>query len=320
MNIRRRSLRFVAGAVVVSLPLLGMSGVASAKAAKGCHKTHTCKSGTGAGAGTGPPATPAMVVTADPNPVVATSESNVDSVIQVETSPAFAGDPVTISSLQMVETCSTVYISTVQSTGPYFYDNTTYSYDDALTVTLDDDGNVTVEIAGISCAPGSDLIEADMLQAPYDTAVTNLLVDPPAVTAPGVSAFPNPEVETGETTTALAPGGDCECEVPEVFYGSDVYAVFYVETDPVYAEQPVEISDNQLAASCGGSYDWYDSFTNLLTQSPPQETLDDDGNAVFVFFGTSCAPTTTDVVADVMAGTHTTYTSTFTVLAPQTTI
>jgi hypothetical protein len=152
-----------------------MSSVASAKPSKGCHKTHTCKSGTGVGGASGPPATPALVVTADPNPVVATNESNVDTVVQVETSPAFAGDPVTISSFQMLGTCATIYINTVQSTGPYASGNTTFSYDDSLTVTLDDDGNVTVEIAGLSCAPGSDQIEADMDDAP----LRHRLHDPP---------------------------------------------------------------------------------------------------------------------------------------------
>jgi hypothetical protein len=59
MRRHRRSLRFVAMAVAISLPRLGMSGVASAKAAKGCHKTHTCRSGgsspTGSGSGAARP-------------------------------------------------------------------------------------------------------------------------------------------------------------------------------------------------------------------------------------------------------------------------
>jgi hypothetical protein len=45
-------------------------------------------------------------------------------------------------------------------------------------------------------------------------------------------------------------------------------------------------------------------------------TLDDDGNAVFVFKGASCAAGTSTVTADVDAGTDPTYTTTFTVSPP----
>jgi hypothetical protein len=57
-------------------------------------------------------------------------------------------------------------------------------------------------------------------------------VNPPVVTTEGLTGYPQTsrrpvttrEVETGDT---LASGE------------SDIYAVFYVETSPVYAEQPV---------------------------------------------------------------------------------
>ena len=302
-------------AVVVCLPLLGMSGVASAKAAKGCHKTHSCRSGKGGGSGG--PATPAMVVTADPNPLVETGQSSVNTIVQVETSPSFAGDQVIVSSSQLIATCGTVYFQTVQpAPGATQYYNSFYTTDSPIEVTLDNDGNVTLVVNGTECAPGNDLIDASMVVAPYYTALTTLVAEPPQVTAPGVTGSPNPEVETGETTTF----GNCEC-VPETIAGSDVYAVFYVETSPVYAEQPVAISDNQLQDSCAGGFDWYTGdYNDIIDTSPPQETLDDDGNAVFVFFGTSCAATTSEVIADVMAGTHPTYTTTFTVVPPAPTI
>jgi hypothetical protein len=318
VNIRRRSVRFVAMAVVVCLPLLGMSGMASAKAAKGCHKTHSCRSGTGVGGGSGaPPATPTMVVTADPDPLVETGMSSINTVVQVETSPSFAGDEVEISSSQLIDSCESVYFQTVQpAPGASQYHNTFYTFESPIEVTLDNDGNVTLVINGTDCAPGPDLIDASLVAAPYYTAITTLLAEPPNVTAPGVTDYPNPEVETGEDMTY----GDCECE-PETIDGSDVYAVFYVETNPVYAELPVEISDTQLEDSCGGGFDWYTGdYNDIINTSPPEETLDNDGNAVFVFFGTSCAPTTSEVVADVDAGTHPTYTTTFTVLPPAPTI
>ena len=90
---------------MVSLPLLGMSGVAAAKVkAKGCHKTHTCSSGGGTGSGSGG-APPLMTVQVDPNPLVETGASGVTAVVQVETSPSFAGDVVNISSSQLLTSC-----------------------------------------------------------------------------------------------------------------------------------------------------------------------------------------------------------------------
>jgi hypothetical protein len=325
----RRSLRLVALAVVVTLPLLGMSGIASAKVkpAKGCHKTHSCKNAGGGGTGTGTGApTPTITIQMDPNPVVEVSQSNVNVVVQVETSPSFAGDPVSISSSQLFASCGTVYLTTEQGSGPIPYIGSTESEDAPLTVALDDDGNATIEIDGVECAPGSDLIEADMAVAPFSTALGTLTVSPPVVTAPGVYAYPTTsgtvtggEVETGDTPPSPPVCGEGGC-TPGSNGTSDVFAVFYVETNPVYAEQTVELTDNQLADSClGGAY-WFDSFTNPLNSSSPETTLDDDGNAVFVFWGASCAATTSDVVADVLAGSHPTYTTTFTVLAPQPTI
>ena len=48
--------------------------------------------------------------------------------------------------------------------------------------------------------------------------------------------------------------------------------------------------------------------------------LDNDGNAEFVFKGAACAPGTSTVIADIDAGTHTTYDTTFTIDAPQVTL
>jgi hypothetical protein len=281
---------------VVVLPLLGLSGIAQAKT----HHHHHGGSGSG---GTGG-APVLMTIAASPNPLVETSQSNVVAVLEVETSPSLAGDQVVITSSQLLGSCGTVYFESQQAVGTPYH-NYTYTTDTPITVTLDDDGNVTVIVNGYNCAPGSDLLEADLAVAPFYTALSTLVVEPPQVTAAGVTGFPNPEVETGDT----AASGD-----------SNVYAVFYVETDPVYAEQPVEISDNQLADSCITGFNWYDSFTDVLSSTNPQETLDDDGNAVFVFDGSSCAATTTTVIADVLAGSHPTYVSTYTVLPPAPTI
>jgi hypothetical protein len=128
-------------------------------------------------------------------------------------------------------------------------------------------------------------------------------VEPPQVTPAGVSGFPQDEVETGDDPS-----------------GSDVYTVFYVETDPVYAGQPVEISSPDLQNRCGLGWRWEPAGGPGITQaSPPtpvEATLDPDGNAVFVFKGASCAPGTSTVTADVLAGSHATYSTTFTIDAP----
>jgi hypothetical protein len=138
-----------------------------------------------------------------------------------------------------------------------------------------------------------------------------VVANPPVVTTSGVYRYPTTsgnvttgEVETGDSATS----GD-----------SDVIAVFYVETSPVYAEQPVEISSPELASRYGNDDSLFDGLfvptgTGLSSAS---STLDDDGNAVFLFFGVSCAAGSSVVTADVGAGTHPTYTSTFNIVAPQ---
>src|ERR1700678_3625243 len=106
MHSHRRALRLVAIAIVVALPMLGASGVASAKPAKGCHKTHTCKSGGGSSTGSGTGAAPAPItVQVDPTPLVETAQSEIVGTVQVETSPSFAGDAVNISSSQLGASC-----------------------------------------------------------------------------------------------------------------------------------------------------------------------------------------------------------------------
>jgi hypothetical protein len=232
--------------------------------------------------------------------------SQVHAVIQVETSPAYAGDHVIISSSQLEASCGgTILFETLQgglTTAPR------RSFD-SINVVLDDDGNVTVVVDGNDCAAGSDLVDADLTTAPYLTALTTLIVEPPQVTASGVSAYPNDEVETGNSATS----GE-----------SDVYAVFYVETSPVYAEQPVTITSPQLQDRCGQGWRWEPGMGSAVDQASGTTvatgTLDNDGNAVFVFKGASCAAGTSTVIADVDAGTRPTYTMTYSVGAPAETL
>jgi hypothetical protein len=297
MNLRRRSLRFVAMAVVVSLPLLGMSGVASARVKAGCHKTHSCKSGGGSGSGTGGVGPAPITVQIDPNPLVETGQSEIVATVQVETSPSFAGDAVNISSSQLAASCVLV-----------LFENNQVSGQNNVSVILDNDGNATVLVAGSDCAPGSSVIEVDLEVAPYYTALGTLVANPPAVTPPGVTGYP--------TTSGTVTTGEVETGDTKASGDSDVYAIFYVETNPVYAEQKVEISSNQLTSRCLGFSNWFSETSGNGTQT----ILDDDGNAVFIFVGISCAAGTSTVTADVEAGTHPTYTTSFNIVAPQPTI
>jgi len=308
----------------MALPLLGMSGMASAKSTKGAAKAAAkcvkhpnkakCRNGAGGpGGGTGGSggSSPTIVVTASPNPLVETGQSEIHTVIQVETNPSFAGDVVEINSTQLVSSCFTVSYETIRNGLP-----PTVSPDGIDTV-LDDDGNATVILDGEECAPGSSVLAADLEFAPYYTALTEIVAQPPAVTPAGLTGYPNNEVETGNSL--VGPNGASG--------NSDVYAVFYVEDNPVYAEQMVEIDSAQLDGRCGLGWFWQGgnggtpvSGIGLNTQGAATTTLDDDGNAVFVFKGVSCAAGDSQVIADVLAGTHDTFTFDYNILAPQVTI
>jgi hypothetical protein len=305
-------MKAVALAVMVSMPLVAMSGVASA-AKKGTPKwcakhpalavsVASC-SNASSGSGTGAPGDPPLItVQIDPTPLVETGSSEIIGTVQVETSASFAGDAVDISSSQLGASCAGFAFLSLQNTEA-----------PNVSVILDDDGNVTVAVIGFDCAPGSDVIEADLELAPFYTALGTLVASPPVVTPTGVFAYPQTsgtvttgEVETGDTTAS----GD-----------SDVYAVFDVEADPVYAEQTVQISSTQLVARCGGAPApvW---ISNQGSSSGPTATatIDDDGNATFAFSGTSCAPGPSLVTTVVEAGIHSPAATTFTIVAPTPTI
>lgn len=299
----RRPLCLVALSIALALPPFGTSMAASAKA-RGCHKTHSCKSGGGGSSGTGGTTVP-MTVQVDPNPLVETGASYVLSVTQVEASPSFAGDIVTVSSPQLSTTCGTFFFSLASPSG-------IITVPGSIQLTLDDEGNATTAMFGVSCAPGQDLIEADLDGAPYYTAVTTLSVEPPAVTTPGLFGYP--------TTSGTGTGGEVETGDSAFPASSDVYAIFDVETDPIYAEQIVDITSPQLVARCNGGASF--AYANIFQTfgGINGAVLDNDGNAVFIFVGTACAAGSSLVTADVEAGTHPTYTTTFTVLPPQPTI
>jgi hypothetical protein len=315
-------MRTVAVTILVASALMATSGLAGATGTKATpkacvkhpHRVRCANTGGGAATGGATAGTsPQITLQVDPEPVIETSSSAIAAVIQVEASPSLAGDIVNVDSAQLEQACAAGtlgYIRPHSDTSPQ------------ATLTLDNDGNASTAFYGQDCAPGSDIIEADLTVAPFVTAVATLVVHPPAVTTPGLTGYPTTsgvvttgEVETGDT----AASGD-----------SDVEAVFEVEADPVYAEQPVEFDLAQLESRCLASEGWaYFPFGGVDTTEidpggtidpPVRTTLDDDGNAVLIFIGSSCAAGPSDVIADVLAGTNPTYTTTFTIDAPQPTI
>jgi hypothetical protein len=311
----RVGFRAVALMVVVGLGLVGTAGVASATNPVGsaawckhhphstlsaCHPSTGGKGGTG---GTGTGGDPLITVTVVPgtvaDPLMETGTSEIRAVVEVETSPSFSDDPVLITSLNLALGCGGVILFGSRQTGAI------YSAD-SVQVVLDSEGNATVSLYATDCAPGLDSIEADLAHAPYYSVLGTIDIEPPGPTPAGVTGSPADEVETGNTTASGA---------------SLVYAVFSVEADPVYAEQTVQISSNQLVERCGGTPApvWISNQGSTFGPTATA-TIDDDGNATFAFTGTSCAPGPSLVTTVVEAGTDSPSATTFTIVAPTTSI
>jgi hypothetical protein len=308
------------GAVIAAatIPLFGLSaGAASAKSAKAAGRAKT----------------PAITVTASPNPVVETDTSNFLDIIQVEAKgPASPNDTVTISSTELVSNCTTILFGTLQGGGTVAGDPlggitdgpATTTDTGAITVLMDNDGNATIAVDGEDCSPGENLIEASETTVPYHTATTRLILSPPAVTARGVKGYPAGEVETGDGAAAAGPVG-----------ASDVYAVFEVEAPPIYAEDTESITSDQLTARCRIGSDWFSDTGTYLGGTAPGgvgvvagsspgtangagDLIDDDGNVAYGFLGASCAAGTSTVIAAISDGP--TYRTTFRILPPAVTI
>ena len=157
MSIRHSRLaRLVALTVVVSMPLVGMAGVASAskvKAGPNCVKhphRAKCKAGGGGGTGgTGGATPPNIIVGVAPDPVQEVGTSEIDAVIQVEALDIFANQTVDISSQQLYLDCLSL---TWRSSAAGVTSAVIGTGAEVDGVTLDNDGNATVEIQGEDCA------------------------------------------------------------------------------------------------------------------------------------------------------------------------
>jgi hypothetical protein len=306
--------RITALTVVISLPLMGMAGIASAakvKATANCLKhphKKACAAGGGGGTGGSSGTAPNIIVSVAPDPVQEVGTSEIDAIVQVSAQDVFANQTVNISSQQLFLDCLTLnWLSSAGGTPSAIIG---WHMAGVTGVKLDNDGNATVELQGENCAPGPNLVEADLALSPYSTATATLTALPPETTpSPTITAFPNPEVETGDG----APGNA----------ESQVYTEFLIEESPVYAEQVVDVTSAQLTNRC-------ETGTTLWSSSPGYAggggkaigtdgvtaVLDNDGNAVVTFEGISCAAGDSLVDAELVGGTGDSFITTFTIKPP----
>lgn len=226
--------------------------------------------------------------------------SSIADIVEVECQPVFAEQEVKFSSIELYDSCN----HELKWSKPFPYEPQAGS---SISAELDDDGNAAVVVwGGPSCAPSTSQIAAHLVHAPYTTVTAQFTVLPPDPTKPGVRALPASEVEDA-TDSSLA-------------------TIVQVEFPPVYAEQYVTISDEQLYDACGVAprLTWTGPQGEVLGEEEEGVTkvkLDNDGNAfVALLAGASCAPVATEIEASLEDAPYTTYTTTFTVLPPQPTV
>ncbi len=232
-----------------------------------------------------------------------TTSSSVADIVEVSCNPEFAFQSVKLSDEELFSRCRG---NMSWSEAPVFEP----TEGPTTTIKLDGGGNGSAVVwAGPGCASGETLVSAHLQVAPFTTVTTNFEVLPPKVTTPtGVSALPTTSVEDNVE--------------------SSVATIVEVEFPSVYAEQFVNVSDEQLFARCGlaPKVEWIGPDENLI--SPVGEDafgaegvsvqLDDDGNAFVVLFGgPSCASGGTEIEASLEKAPYTTYTTEFTVQAPE---
>ena len=223
--------------------------------------------------------------------------SSIADVIEIGCEEVYAEHFVKISATELYDRCNKELSWSepapyAPSTGPNFK------------VKLDNDGNaIAVLWGGPSCAAGESLISAHLEEAPYTTVTTGFTVLPPRPTEPGVSVSPAEQVETEEN--------------------SSVATIVQVEFPPVFAEKFVNINASQIYARCGlePKLKWIGPDEEELgseVEEILEVKLDNDGNAFVVLLGgESCAAGESLIEASLEQAPYTTYTTTFTVKAPE---
>ena len=270
---------------------------------------------TGASGGDSGGASPQITVEVDPNPLVETGQSEIHAVIQVETLPSCAGDTVNIDSSQLAASCFGGDLRDPAErrwghhgpAGAGRHHQPPHRYRPRRRRQRHGDrGRHRLRPGDVRC-------RGRPRGRPLPHRPTTLVARPPVVTPEGVTGYPQTagvaqEVETGDTSTS----GD-----------SDIYAVFYVETNPVYAEQTVELDSTQLETRCIGGWSWdrgnagaHEAARRRGNHRARQHCHRRRRQRHLHLRGRSCAAGPSQVIADVMAGTHPTYVTEFTVDPP----
>jgi hypothetical protein len=105
--------------------------------------------------------------------------SSVATVFYVAFPSVYAEHEIEISDAELYDSCAGHITWILPNT-------TSLTYGKSVTTTLDDNGNAfVVAQAGPSCAPGSTLVQADLVGPPYTTLTTQFTVLSPRVTVKG---------------------------------------------------------------------------------------------------------------------------------------
>jgi len=176
---------------------------------------------------------------------------------------------------------------------------------------LDDAGNAEIAVfGGPSCAAeGGALVTVDLESGTHPTSTTEVTIEEPRVTRPGITLYPEPA--TGHV-------GAIENSVTSSLLGLAV-----IEFPPGYAEETVSVTDRQLFEKCkvAPHITWIgEDATPVGTGVEANVTLDNDGNAFVVFLAEeSCKSGTTLFEASLEEPPFTTYQASFNVYPPQST-
>jgi hypothetical protein len=224
--------------------------------------------------------------------------SSIADIVEVQCSAEFAGTSVKLSSQQLYNRCQNS-LAWIQYS-PY---RITWGASIGK-VTLDDNGHAVVAVeGGPGCAEGESIISAHMEVSPGQTVMEDFTVYAPHPTAKGVFALPSAQSEDNTD--------------------SSVATIVEVEFPAKYAEQPVNISDEQLFTQCqlDPHLTWIgpDGGKSLFKQGVENVTvkLDNDGNAFVVLLGEeSCFSGESVIEASLEKAPYTSYTTTFKVRPP----
>jgi len=229
-----------------------------------------------------------------------TEHSSIADIVEVHCNAEYGGTSVKISSQQLYNRCKgDLYWLT-----PSPYKNTEKSASIGKVV-LDDAGNAVVAVeGGPGCTEGESIISVHMEQSPGSTVMEAFTVLSPRDTKPGVFALPSWQVEDS--------------------IDSSVALIVQVEFPSKYAEDEVNVSDEQLYTQCqvGKRLTWIgpDGGAKLFKQEVESVKLklDDNGNAFVVLFGEeSCFSGESTIEASLESAPYKTYTTQFTVKSPR---